>query len=157
PQGCLDLLSARVGPSGSVLGIERNEDAVALAREFVAERGLGNVEVVCGDGRATGLARGSFDMITARLVLVNVPRPGEMVAEAGALARPGGVVALHEVDWVAVMFDPPSPAWTALIELFVKFTRANGIDLFIGRKVPRLMRDAGLVDIRVTPIIHVHP
>src|SRR5262245_47476811 len=28
PQGCLDILSELVGPSGHVVGVERNEDAV---------------------------------------------------------------------------------------------------------------------------------
>lgn len=46
PHGCLDLLSLRVGPSGSVVGVERSADAVAMARQMVAERGLENVEVL---------------------------------------------------------------------------------------------------------------
>jgi len=53
--------------------------------------------------------------------------------------------------------DPPDDAWTSLVELFVHYTKANGIDLFIGRKLPRLLRDAGLSDVRVNPIIHAHP
>jgi cyclopropane fatty-acyl-phospholipid synthase-like methyltransferase len=40
PQGCLDLLAERVGPTGRVVGVERSEDAVRLARRLVAERGL---------------------------------------------------------------------------------------------------------------------
>ena len=157
PRGCLDLLSACVGASGSVVGVERSEEAVALARKFVVERSLRNVEVLCGDARSAGLPNGSFDLVTARLVLVNVPRPEQIVSEAVALARPGGSVAFHEVDWAAMICDPPSHAWTALVGLFVSYTESNGIDLFIGRKLPRLLRDGGLVDIRVTPIVHVHP
>jgi SAM-dependent methyltransferase len=157
PRGCLDLLAARVGPTGSVVGIERSEDAVALAREFVAEGGLRNVEVLQGDARSAGLAKASFDLVTARLVLVNVPSPEQIVSEAVALARPGGTVAFHEVDWAAVVCDPPDQAWTTLVELFVNYTNGNGIDLFIGRRLPRMLRDAGLVDVRVNPIIHVHP
>jgi SAM-dependent methyltransferase len=157
PRGCLDLLAARVGPAGSVVGIERSEEAVALARELVAERGLRNVEVLHGDARSAGLAKASFDLVTARLVLANVPSPEQIISEAVALARPGGTVAFHEVDWAAMVCDPPDQAWTTLVELFVSYTKGNGIDLFIGRKLPRLLRDAGLVDVRVHPIIHVHP
>jgi SAM-dependent methyltransferase len=146
-----------VGASGSVVGVERSEEAVALARKFVVERSLRNVEVLCGDARSAGLPNGSFDLVTARLVLVNVPRPEQIVYEAIALARPGGSVAFHEVDWAAMICDPPSHAWTTLIGLFISYTESNGIDLFIGRKLPRLLRIGGLVDIRVTPIVHVHP
>ena len=157
PRGCLDLLAARVGPAGRVVGIERSEEAVGLARKLVAERGLLNVEVLLADARSASLAKASFDLVTARLVLANVPGPEQIVSEAIALARPGGTVAFHEVDWAAVICDPPNHAWTALIELFVKYTSGNGIDLFIGRKLPRLLRDAGLEDVRVNPIVHVHP
>jgi len=114
PQGCLDLLSERVGPTGRVVGVERSEDAVGLAARLIAERGLGNVEVLRGDARATGLPRGAFDVVTARLVLVNVPQPEEIVAEAVALVRPGGVVAFHEADWghmSAIRRSPPGRAW----------------------------------------------
>ncbi len=157
PRGCLDLLSERVGPSGNVTAVERNEEAVVLARKFIAERGLRNVEVLCGDIRSSGLPYASFDLVTARLVLVNVPNPEQIVAEAAALARPGGAVAFHEVDWAAHMCDPPSVAWNTFVELFVTQSTRNGIDPFIGRKLPRLLRSAGLVDVRVHPTIHAHP
>jgi ubiquinone/menaquinone biosynthesis C-methylase UbiE len=157
PRGCLDLLSVRVGPSGSVVGVERSEEAVALAHEFAVERGLRNVQVLHGDARSAGLPNGSFDLVTARLVLVTVPTPEEIVSEAIALARPGGSVAFHEADWAAMICDPPSESWTRLIHLFVSYTERNGMDLFIGRKLPRLLRDAGLLDIRTKSIVHVHP
>jgi ubiquinone/menaquinone biosynthesis C-methylase UbiE len=157
PHGCLDLLSTRVGASGTVVGVERNTEAVALARKMVSERALANVEVLEGDARATGLPRVSFDLATMRFVLVNVPKPEEIVAEAAALVRPGGWVALHEADLISLLCDPPSPAWTSLFELLTTYSQKNGIDLFIGRKVPRLLRNAGLREIRVNPIIYVYP
>ena len=157
PHGCLELLSERVGPSGRVVGIERSPDAVALARTLVAERGLGNVEVLEGDARLAGLSRASFDFAIARLVLVNVPQPEQIVAEAAALVRPGGWVAFHEADYVSHVCDPALDAWTRLVELLEAYSEKNGIDPLIGRKLPRLLRDAGLVDIHVNPIVHVYP
>ena len=96
PQGCLELLSSRVGPAGSVVGIELSDHAVQLAREFLVERGISNVEVRQGDAAATGLPRNEFDLANARLVLVNVPGPERIVSEMVALVRSGGVVALHD-------------------------------------------------------------
>jgi ubiquinone/menaquinone biosynthesis C-methylase UbiE len=157
PQGCLDLLSERVGPTGSVVGVERSEDAANLARRFAVDHKLTNVQVLNGDARASGLPRGTFDLATARLVLVNVPQPEEVVAEMVALARPGGTVAFHEADWICHVSDPPLPAWDRLFEIFITYSMMNGIDLFVGRKVPRMLREAGLVDIRVNPLIHVYP
>ena len=70
-----------------MVGVERGEDAVDLARRFVRERGLANVEVLHADARTTGLPRGSFDLATVRLVLVNVPNPEEIVAEMVSLVQ----------------------------------------------------------------------
>ena len=157
PRGCLDLLTERVGSTGEVVGVERSDEAVQLAREFIVENNLANVRVLHTDARRTGLPRGEFDLATARLVLVNIPHPEEVVAEMAALVRPGGVVALHEVDWIANACDPPLPAWDRLNNLMIAFATKNGNDLHIGRRLPRMLREAGLTDVRVKPLIHVPP
>ena len=128
-----------------------------MARQMARDLGLENVEVRCGDARATGLPHGAFDLATARLVLVNVPKPEQIMAEAVALVRPGGWVAFHEADWIGHICDPPSESWTAIVQLLVRYTEKNGIDLFVGRRLPGLLRAAGLTDIRVKPLIHVYP
>jgi SAM-dependent methyltransferase len=157
PQGALDLLAERVGPSGTVIGVERNEKAARLAHQFVANRKLPRVQVINGDGRATGLPRSAFDLATARLVLVNVPQPEEIVAEMAALVRPGGKVAFYDGEWSGFICDPPLAAWDRAIELLHAYSSLSGIDLFIGRKIPRMLRQAGLIDIQVECLTHVCP
>jgi SAM-dependent methyltransferase len=157
PRGYLDALSERVGPKGTVVGVERSEEAVELARKLVADRGLRNVVPVHGDARSTGLAAGAFDLAAARLVLVNVPQPEQIVAEAVRLTRPGGAVAFHEADAFTRICDPPLDAWTRLMDLLERYADSNGIDLFVGRRLPRLLRDAGVVDVQSRPIVHIDP
>jgi hypothetical protein len=99
----------------------------------------------------------SFDLVTSRLVLVNIPHPEQVISEAVALAKPGGWVAFHEADWVCHLCDPPHAAWTALVDLFVTYSERNGIDPYIGRKLPRLLRAAGIGDIAINPFAHVFP
>jgi ubiquinone/menaquinone biosynthesis C-methylase UbiE len=157
PRGCLDLLSSRVGPTGRVVGVELSPTAVEWAQDFLSERGLRNVEVHAGDARAVGLAEGSFDLVTSRLVLVNIPEPEQLIATAVALTRPGGVVAFHEIDFVAVMCDPPSQAWSTLWDLYLTVSAKNGNDYYLGRRLPRMLRESGLVEVRLRPIMHAHP
>ncbi len=157
PRGCLDLLAERVGPDGRVVGVERSPDAATLARHLVTELGFNNVEIRVGDARATGLPHAGFDVATARLVLVNVPAPEEIVAEAVALVRPGGAVAFHEADWVSHVCDPPLPAFDRLIELFHTSAQLTGTNLSIGRALPRLLREAGLVDVQARSMVQVFP
>lgn len=156
PQGRLELLSSCVGPTGSVVGIELSDHAVQLARDFLSDRRITNVEVRQGHAAATGLPREHYDLATARLVLVNVPEPEKIVAEMVALVRSGGVVALHEADWVAHVCDPPLPAWEGLTRALEAYSKAKGIDLYIGRRLARILRNAGLIDVRVNPLIHVY-
>ncbi len=49
PIGILNLLSHRVGPHGSVVGLEREPRFVEMARAEIAKRGLGGVRVVVID------------------------------------------------------------------------------------------------------------
>ena len=156
PQGCLELLSNRVGPAGSVIGVELSDHAVQLAREFLFARGITNVEVRQGNAAATGLARDRFDLATARLVLVNVPEPDAIVREMAALVRSGGIVALHEADWAPHVCDPPLPAWDRLNQALVRYSEAKGMDLYIARRIARMLRNAGLIDVQVHPLIHIY-
>jgi hypothetical protein len=91
------------------------------------------------------------------VVLVNVPAPEEIVAEAVALVRPGGAVAFHKADWVSHVCDPPLPAFDRLIELFHTSAQLTGIKLSIGRAMPRLLREAGLVDVQARPLAQIFP
>jgi SAM-dependent methyltransferase len=149
PLGVLDLLVERVGPAGEVVGLDREPRMLAMAHATLAERGVAGVRLVEGDATATGLPRGTFDFAHARLLLVNVPDPGAVVAEMAAVVRPGGVVAVQDVDWISWTCDPPHPAWDRLLAANRAVWAAGGMDVCIGRRLPALLRGAGLVDLRV--------
>jgi SAM-dependent methyltransferase len=157
PQGCLGLLAERVGATGRVVGIERSAEQVQRAQQFVADSHFTNVDVLHADARRTGLLEQSFDLATARLVLVNVPEPELLVREMVRLVRPGGVVALHEPDSTTQRCDPPLPAQTRLLQILNTYAELNGIDRTIGPRVPRLLREAGVVDVRVNALVHEYP
>ncbi len=157
PEGCLGSLAERVGAAGRVTGIERNAEQVDSARRFLAANGLANVEVWCGDGRATGLPADGFDLATARLVLVNVPEPQQIVDEMARLTRPGGVVALHEAVASTQRVDPPHPAQDRLVEILASASARQGIDRNLGLRAPRMLRAAGVAQIEVVPLVHVYP
>ena len=157
PRGCLALLSERVGATGRVIGVERSAEEVDRARQFVAASHLTNVEVLCADGRATALPGGTFDLVTSRLVLVNVPEPKEILTEMARLARLGGVVALHEADSTTQRIEPGHRAQDRLVELIARYRVMSGIDPSIGLRVPRMLREAGLTDVRVNALVHAYP
>jgi hypothetical protein len=128
-----------------------------MAAEFAAGRGLSEVQIVTADARRTGLLPGSFDLVHARTLLVNVPAPGDVAAEMVRMARPGGWVASMEPDTEYGRCYPPHPAFDRLCDIFTAAFRRNGADPWIGRRVPELFRQAGLDDVQVEARVQMYP
>jgi len=157
PRGVIDLLHRRVSPGGRVLGMDSDPAHVAIARELIAEQSLSGVEIVQGDARRTGLPHGSFDLVHARTLLINVPQPEEVLAEMVRLAKPGGWVAGLEPEPSLNICYPPSPALDRISELFsAAFTR-HGADPQVGRKLAQSYRDAGLDEVEVEARASIYP
>jgi ubiquinone/menaquinone biosynthesis C-methylase UbiE len=157
PRGILDLLAGQVAPAGRVVGLDADRAHTAMAAEFAADRGLSGVQVMTADARRTGLPPGSFDLVHARTLLVNLPDPGDVAAEMARLARPGGWVASMEPDTEYGRCHPPHPAFDRLCDIFTVAFRRNGADPWIGRRVPELFRQAGLDDVQVEARVQMYP
>ena len=157
PRGVLDLLAERVSPGGRVVGLDADPVHTAMAADFAAERRLSGVEIMTADARSTGLPPGSFDLVHARTLFINLPEPAAVAAEMARLARPGGWVADMEPDTEHSLCYPPHPAFDRLCEIFrVVFSR-NGADIAMGRRVPELFRQAGLADVEVEARVQMYP
>jgi ubiquinone/menaquinone biosynthesis C-methylase UbiE len=157
PSGILDLLAERTSPGGRVVGLDIDPANVAMAGELVRERQLAGVEVIEADAKHTGLPSGSFDLVHARTLLINIPEPETAVAEMVRLARPGGWVAGQEPDTGLSLCYPHLPAWDRINEIFQATYRRQGADPFIGRRLTELYREAGLVDVGVDVRAGVFP
>ena len=116
PRGILDMLAGRVAPAGRVVGLDADPAHTAMAAEFAAEQGLSGVEIITADARRTGLPPGSFDLVHARTLLVNLPDPADVAAEMVRLTRPGGWAASMEPDTEHGRCHPPHPAFDRLCD-----------------------------------------
>ncbi len=74
-----------------ITGIDLSAEMLDLARERVAERGLGNIDALLElDAEATGFPDASFDIAVAMFVASVVPNPRQLLAEMRRVVRPGG-------------------------------------------------------------------
>ncbi len=147
PLGILDLLAERVGPAGTVVGLDRDARMLGMAARSLAERGLQEqVQLWQANAGDTALDE-SFDLCHARLVLVHTPDPMPVITEMVRLTRPGGWVALEEIDWISWTCEPPHPGFGVLVDALERVWQRAGLDVHIGRRLEGLLRAAGLVDV----------
>lgn len=139
------VLARAVEPDGRVIGVERDEAALAAARRVVGESGVGNVELRPGTATATGLGAGSVDVAMCRNVLAhNGPDEQRIVDHLAELCRPGGVVYLVDVDGTAMRMLDIDSDLADLNEKYERFHSERGNDLQTGLRLAKLLGAADL-------------
>lgn len=142
--GTLDLAHL-VGSGGSVLGLDVSARFLGHLERQAAERGLDQVAVRQGDVGKLDLPAGAFDGAFARWVLCFTPEPEAVIRGVARALRPGGTFAvLDYLDYTAFRVAPGSPAFERVIQATGESFRQAGGDADIARRVPGLMREAGL-------------
>jgi len=145
--GIVDLLSAKVGPSGSVLGLDVENYSLAAARAWADDLGLGNVRFRSGDIFSNDLPDESFDLVHMRYVITTVGRHKDAVAAASRLVRKGGLLAIEEADASGIRCYPENPAFSRLTEALKSVFVEIDADPYAGQHLYRLLREAGLQDV----------
>ncbi len=143
-------LSDIAGEAGGV-GLDMSSELLAAASAIVAPAHP-NVRFVQGNAYATGLQDASFDFLYSRLLYQHLTRPLDALREAARVVRPGGQVCLMDIDDGFLTLYPCPPAFSRLTELALTAQAHNGGDRLVARKLPGLMREAGLTDIRMRGI-----
>lgn len=145
--GVTFIAAALVGPQGHVTGLDRDEQALAVARASSEKAGLTNVSF-----EAQPIVEHSpdrpYDAIIGRLFLVHTPDPSLIVQQAVAQVRPGGIVAFQEYDLSHHYPNAPAkPLFERSFGLITQFfTRVTQAD--IGLRLLSMFREAGLVQVQ---------
>jgi SAM-dependent methyltransferase len=144
PGGITELLSARVGPTGQVIGLDMNADFLEHARRNAPS----NVHFQLGDAYGSDLPARTFDLVHMRFVASTAGNPEQLLKEAIRLVRSGGLVALQEPDGSTLNCYPPHPAWDQLRSALIAAFKGVGADLELARKLFFLVHQAGLRDVQ---------
>ena len=142
--GDVSLIAANlVGPTGSVLGIDRSGEAVERATTRAASLEAVHCRFQVGELEAMDPAV-RFDVVIGRFVLMYLPDPAAALRRLVGSLRPGGVVAFLEMDMRAVRSVPPVPEIEAAIGWLRETFERAGVALDLGARLWRVFRDAGL-------------
>src|SRR6516164_3032173 len=138
------LVSALVGPTGSVTGVDVDGDAIGVAEQRRAAQHIANVSFRQADARY--LDPGPlFDAAVGRFVLMFLPDPTQALRLFAERVRPGGILAFCEqVASVTATPAGQQPVLAALLALFTATFQRSGARTDIGAELYPRMRDAGL-------------
>ncbi|MBN0044004.1 methyltransferase domain-containing protein [Streptomyces actuosus] len=136
-------LAKKVGPTGKVVATDIDTTRLAgVARQ--------PVEVRVHDVGSDEPPAESFDLVHARLVLVHVPDRERALAHMVEVLRPGGRLLLEDADPSLQPLacpdehGPEQQLANRLRHGFRTLLADSGADLSYGRRLPRLLREAGL-------------
>ncbi|MET9960302.1 methyltransferase domain-containing protein [Streptomyces sp. NPDC006326] len=142
-------------PDGSVTCLELNEDLIEHARGHLTPARPEQLKLVQGSVLESGLPGDAYDLAHARLVLQHVPHTADALAEIHRTLRPGGRLAVIDVDdalWGLLHPQPELPEFDEVVRLRIELQASRGGNRLIGREMGRLMREAGFTDIKVEAV-----
>jgi SAM-dependent methyltransferase len=119
--GDVSMLAAElVGLTGSVVGIDRNKDVLAVAAERARLAGLPQIHFEQASAE-TFWSGEPFDLVIGRYVLIHQSDPAEFLRAVARLVKRGGSIAFHELRLNEIFNSSPSvPLWQltgSLIEM----------------------------------------
>jgi ubiquinone/menaquinone biosynthesis C-methylase UbiE len=145
----LDLL-----PNASLTALDSDPAMLERARGYLGDA-AGRVRFVQASALDTGLAPESFDFVIARLLFQHLADPVAAAREALRLLRPGGQLAVIDID--AALWGIASPMDQRLAPIHARAARAQaaeGGDRAIGRRLWRILKQAGFAQPRLEAYVY---
>jgi SAM-dependent methyltransferase len=139
-------LAERVRPNGHVIATDID---VSLLN-----RSPNSFEIRRHDVGVDDPPIGDFHLVHARLVLVHVAQRAAALRSLVAALRPGGWLVVEDADPALQPLACPDEYGAQqqlankVRQSFRSLLTSHGADLAYGRKLPRLLREAGLVDVQ---------
>ncbi len=138
-----------------MIGLDASVEVVERANGLARSEAVPNAEFRVGDAYALPFADAAFDVVHAHQVLQHLARPLDALREARRVLRPGGIVAVRDVDYGGILWSPASAElerWRALNEAICAW---NGGDGHAGRQLTRWVREAGFTELQATGSVWV--
>jgi len=154
--GDVAILAAElVGPSGSVVGIDRNPQVLSIATQRARTRGLQHLAFheAAAD---TFVDNTGFDLVVGRYVLIHQTNPAAFLRVAAQLAKPGGTIAFHELRLRdASRSLPQVPLWD-LIDTLLRLAFSSAVPHYdAGDRLIQHFADAGLPEPKLFCETHI--
>jgi 2-polyprenyl-3-methyl-5-hydroxy-6-metoxy-1,4-benzoquinol methylase len=137
------LLAGMVGPSGAVVGVDRSEDAVAMANARALAMGLGQVSFSQGEIEDISLDQAA-DAAVGRFVLMYSPDPSVSLRRIAENVRAGGIVAFQEMNVAEAKSFPQVDLFEQSMRWIIETLHREKVKNLMGLGLYRTFVEAGL-------------
>ena len=144
----LDLAEA-VAP-GRVVGLDVVPEPLEAARANAQARGDTTTEFTLGDVYDLDLPDDSVDVVHAHQVLQHLSDPIAALREMRRVCRPGGLVAVRDGDYAAMVFYPASARLDDWLSVYEDVARGNGAEPSAARHLLAWAHTAGFEEVTST-------
>jgi len=147
--GDVTALLSRLVPQGHVTGIDFDASSIEIAQREAEALGIGNIDFRVEDVTADPPTDERYDLIHVRFLLTHLRDPAAALRRFYGQLKPGGMLAVQDIDFDGHVCYPPSGAFDRYVELYTKSVRARGGDPCIGPRLPSLIQEAGFSEVNV--------
>jgi ubiquinone/menaquinone biosynthesis C-methylase UbiE len=137
------LAAELIGPTGSVLGVDRTPAAIIRATARAENKRISNVHFVEGDPTRMKFDE-DFDALVGRLILMYYPDPVDALRKLLTHLRPGGIVVFQEIDASGCKSHPASPTYERFADWITRAFHLTGAQTKTGLELHRTFQSAGL-------------
>ena len=135
------LAADKVGPNGSVIGVDMTEEMIDKAADIAKCNGYTNVEFRLGEIEELPVDDSSVDIVMSNCVINLAPDKAKVFREAYRVLRPGGRLSISDIVADRVLSDEMRndlDAWAGCI--------AGALEQ---RQYLRIIKEAGFADLQV--------
>jgi SAM-dependent methyltransferase len=152
------LIASIVGETGEVVGVDKHDTMIHVARELTEESGHENVTYVEGELDEVVPTLGQFDAVAGRQILMYLANPVATLGVLRGALKPGGVAVFQESDATVVPGSIESmPLHDQVTDWIWKTAELEGADLHMGFKLPASFHEALFTvdSFRAEPVLEV--
>jgi len=153
PGEVMRLLARRVGPTGSVTGLDVDAALNAIVQADLRSAGLEWCSTITarldGDAPVPGAP---YDLVYARLLLFHLPEQVAVLRRLWDAVAPGGYLVVQDYDLPAAGTASALPGVEEVTRLVCETFTAVGCDIRAGLRLPDLFTVAGIGDVDGTDV-----